>query len=118
MTQLALTGLRVLDLTDEPGQLVGRVLADLGADVVKIEPPGGDPLRQRGPFVGGEPHPDCGVQWIARNLGKRSAVLDLERPADADRLRALVREADVLIESYRPGRLESLGLGAEALRAL
>ena len=117
-SNLALSGLKVLDLTDESGQLTGRILADLGAVVVKIEPPGGDPLRARGPFVGGEPHPDCGVQWIARNLGKHSVVVDLEQPAGVDRLRALAREADVLVESAAPGTLESRGLGYAELRAL
>src|SRR5215470_2802918 len=115
---LALTGLRVLDLTDESGHLAGRILADLGAEVLKIEPPGGDASRQRGPFVGGEPHPDCGVQWIARNLGKRSAVIDLHTPEGAARLRALARHADVLIESTTPGTLDALGLGYAALHAL
>jgi crotonobetainyl-CoA:carnitine CoA-transferase CaiB-like acyl-CoA transferase len=117
MTQLALTGLRVLDLADEPGQLAGRILADLGAEVVKIEPPGGDPLRRRGPFVGGEPHPDCGATWIARNLGKHSLVLDLTVPADVARLRALAADADVLIESS-PGGLDAIGLGYDDLHAL
>ncbi|MGH7785898.1 MAG: CaiB/BaiF CoA transferase family protein [Candidatus Binatia bacterium] len=113
----ALVGLRVLDLTEEAGHLAGRILADLGAEVLKIEPPGGDPLRQRGPFVGGTPHPDCGASWIARNLGKRSAVLDLNRPADVERLGTLAAEADVLIESFAPGRLDQLGLGWAALQA-
>jgi crotonobetainyl-CoA:carnitine CoA-transferase CaiB-like acyl-CoA transferase len=117
-TDLALTGLRILDLTEEAGQLAGRILADLGAEVLKVEPPGGDSLRKRGPFVGGEPHPDCGVQWIARNLGKRSLVLDLGERAGADRLCALVRAADVLIESFAPGALDRLGIGVPALQAL
>jgi benzylsuccinate CoA-transferase BbsE subunit len=114
----ALDGLRVLDLTDESAHLVGRILADLGADVLKLEPPGGDAARGRGPFIGGEPHPDCGVQWIAANLGKRSMVLDLERPDGVERLRALARQADVLIESGRPGELDAHGLGYAALHAL
>src|SRR5215813_12942331 len=107
----ALTGLKVLDLTDEPGQLTGRILADLGAEVLKIEPPGGDAARRRGPFIGGEPHPDGGAQWIARNLGKRSLVLDLAQARDADRLRELAREADVLLESFAPDTLARLGIG-------
>jgi crotonobetainyl-CoA:carnitine CoA-transferase CaiB-like acyl-CoA transferase len=118
MTELALTGLRVLDLTDEAGQLAGRILADLGAEVLKIEPPGGDAVRKRGPFVGGEPHPDCGVQWIAANLGKRSLVLDLQRPEGVERLRALARQADVLIESFPAGTPDALGIGPASLLAL
>lgn len=118
MTDRALTGLRVLDLSDESGHLAGRILADLGAEVLKIEPPHGDAVRQRGPFVGGEPHPDCGVQWIAGNLGKRSLVLDLQRPEGSARLRELARQADVLIESGRPGALDALGLGYAALHEL
>ena len=117
-TELALAGLKVLDLTDEAGQLAGRILADLGAEVLKIEPPGGDPLRKRGPFVGGEPHPDYGVTWMARNLGKRSLTLDLSQPAGVERLHALARDADVLIESFVPDRLDALGLGAAARKAL
>ena len=74
-SSLALTGLRVVDLTDEAGHLAGRILADLGAEVLKVEPPGGDATRRRGPFVGGEPHPDAGVQWLARNLVFLGVVL-------------------------------------------
>jgi crotonobetainyl-CoA:carnitine CoA-transferase CaiB-like acyl-CoA transferase len=117
-TDRALTGLRVLDLTDESGHLAGRILADLGAEVLKIEPPQGDAVRQRGPFVGGEPHPDCGVQWIAGNLGKRSVVLDLRRPDGIERLRELARQADVLLESGRAGGLDAVGLGYSSLHAL
>ncbi len=117
-SQRALSGLRVLDLSDESGHLAGRILADLGADVLKIEPPGGDPSRQRGPFCAGEPHPDAGVQWLARNLGKRSLVLDLAQPADVERLRRLAADADVLIESFMPGVLGDLGCGWADLHAL
>ena len=117
-TEGCLTGLRVLDLTDEQGHFAGRILADLGAEVIKIEPPGGDPARRKGPFVGGEPQPDHGVQWLARNAGKRGLTLDLRVPADVDRLRALAREADVLIESFAPGELDRVGVGPGALRDL
>ena len=115
---LALAGLRVVDLTDETGHLAGRILADLGAEVLKVEPPDGDATRRRGPFVGGEPHPDAGAQWLARNLGKRSVVLDLDAAADRERLHALLREADVLLETCAPEALDRLGLGAAALAAL
>ncbi|MDX2170838.1 MAG: CoA transferase [Deltaproteobacteria bacterium] len=117
-TPRALDGLRVLDLTDESGQLAGRILADLGADVLKIEPPSGDALRRRGPFVGGEPHPDAGVTWIARNLGKRSLALDLARPDDVERLRELARAADVWLVSAATGDTARGGLDVAALRAL
>lgn len=114
----ALDGLRVLDLTDESGHLAGRILADLGAEVLKIEPPGGDPLRHRGPFVGGTPHRDAGVAWIARNLGKRSAVLDATRAADVARLRALIAAADVYLASAPSGVIAWGPLDAAALGAL
>lgn len=115
---LALAGLRVVDLTDETGHLAGRILADLGAEVLKIEPPGGDPTRRRGPFVGGEPHPDAGAQWLARNLGKRSIVLDLDGDAGRERLHALLRAADVLLETLRPAQVARLGLDPAGLAAL
>lgn len=115
---LALTGLRVVDLTDETGHLAGRILADLGAEVLKVEPPGGDATRRRGPFVGGEPHPDAGVQWLARNLGKRSVVLDLDAAADRERLVALLRETDVLLDTRDAATAARLGLDAAALAAL
>jgi crotonobetainyl-CoA:carnitine CoA-transferase CaiB-like acyl-CoA transferase len=111
-----LEGLKVLDLTDEQGHFAGRVLADLGAEVLKVEPPGGDPARMKGPFWGGEPHPDCGVQWLARNWGKRSVVIDIE--SEPQKPRDLIRVADVLIESYAPGYLDRLGLGYEAARKI
>jgi crotonobetainyl-CoA:carnitine CoA-transferase CaiB-like acyl-CoA transferase len=115
MSEGCLDGLRVLDLAEECGQLAGRILADLGADVLKVEPPGGDPTRRRGPCCGGEPSPSGGVQWIARNLGKRCAVLDLRSAEGVERLRDLAREADVLIETFPPGLLEELGIGPAAL---
>ena len=71
------SGIRVLDLTDERGHLAGKILGELGADVIKIEPPGGDPLRTRGPFVGGEVHPEASIPWLAANTSKRGIVLDL-----------------------------------------
>jgi crotonobetainyl-CoA:carnitine CoA-transferase CaiB-like acyl-CoA transferase len=116
MDTLALSGLRVLDLSDETGHLAGRILADLGAEVLKLEPPGGDPTRQRGPFIGGEPHADTGVQWVARNLGKRSVVCDLTTPEGVARLQALAAEADVLLETCTPAERARLGLAALAAR--
>ncbi len=109
-SQSALEGIRVLDLASPRAELAGRVLADLGADVLKIEPPGGTEARRLGPFDGGE-----SLYWASVGLGKRSAVLDLEREADRERLRALSERADVWIESHPPGTLQPLGLDADTL---
>jgi crotonobetainyl-CoA:carnitine CoA-transferase CaiB-like acyl-CoA transferase len=94
----ALEGLRIVDLTTGlAGPLATMVLGDHGADVVKIEPPGGDPQRS---YVGS----------VVTNRGKRSVVLDLDAPADRERLLELVDTADVFVESFAPGRLEARGL--------
>ena len=106
-----LTGLRVLDASDHRGQLAGQILADLGADVILIEPPGGSPSRRIGPFAGGEDRagdPDSSLWFWSYNRGKRSVVLDLdnaEDPTDRDRFLHLVRGADVLIEMTNDGYL-------------
>jgi crotonobetainyl-CoA:carnitine CoA-transferase CaiB-like acyl-CoA transferase len=112
-----LAGLRVLDLSDARTHLVGRILGDLGADVVKVEPPGGDPLRRQGPWLGGAEHPERGLCWLAWNASKRSIVLDLDSEPDRERLRALARTADVWLESDAPGALAARGLGADRLCA-
>ncbi len=84
-----LDGIRVLDLSDERGQLCGMMLADLGADVVCVEPPDGSPARRKGPFVGGEPGTDVDVEssllWWSYARNKRSAVVDLETEAGRGR---------------------------------
>src|SRR5271156_6168264 len=99
----ALAGLRILDLADHSGALCGRLLADMGADVIKIEPPGGDRARRIGPFVDDLPHPDRSLFFCFYNLNKRSLTLDLERSRAADLLLALAGSADVVIESFAPG---------------
>ncbi len=118
-----LAGIRVLDLTTERAELAGRMLADLGADVLKIEPPGGVRSRRLAPFDQRADAPRDGdharsLYWAAVGAGKRSLVLDLERSEDRDRLLALAAEADVLFESFDPGTLDGLGLGEVALREL
>jgi crotonobetainyl-CoA:carnitine CoA-transferase CaiB-like acyl-CoA transferase len=95
---------RVIDLTTELGWLCGKILAELGADVVKVEPPGGDDGRE-------------GSAWCAYNVGKRGVTLDLEDVCDRELLLRLAVRADFLIESFRPGTMESLGLGWERLHA-
>ncbi len=114
----ALSGYVVLDLTVERGWMCGRVLADLGADVIKVEPPGGDPGRKRGLFADqARPVPEENLSWWFENRGKSSVVLDLELETDKDRLLQLVDGADILIESYEPGWLEQRGLGVDVLLA-
>ena len=109
---------RVLDLTDDRGQLAGLILAYLGAEVIAIEPPGGSMSRHRGPFAGDVIDPDRSLTHWAYNRGKRSVVLDLAGSAD-DRaaLTRLAAGADVLIETGAPGELAALGLGYDALSA-
>ncbi len=106
---------RVLDLSGVQGQACGKLLADLGADVVKIEPPGGDLSRTRGPFVGDDPNREKSLFWFAWNVGKRSVVLDLESDGGRRDLRRLVSTADLLIDSFPPGHMEARGLGFEEL---
>ena len=114
----ALEPYRVLDLTGALGALGGRVLAGLGADVIKVERPGGDPARARGPFLGEAPHPHHSLSWIFCNAGKRGVTLDLACAEGQELLRRLVATADFLIESHPPGYLESLALGYDDLAAV
>lgn len=110
-----LSGIRVLDLTDERGHQAGKILGELGADVIKIEPPGGDPLRARGPFVGGEFHPEASVPWLAANTSKRGVVLDLADLGGRADFLELVAASDVVLESFAPGTMESWGLDFPSL---
>ncbi len=106
---------RVLDLTDHRGEMAGMILGSLGADVIKIEPPGGSEGRRQGPFAGDGRGPEDSLQFFAHNRFKRSIVLDLS--ADRDRLLffELVRTADFVLDSAPPGLLASHGLGFEDL---
>lgn len=110
-----LSDYRVLDLADDRGIFCGRVLADLGADVIKIEPPSGDPARRIGPFHHDEPGVESSLFWQLYAINKRSLTLDIEAPEARNALLSLVRSADFLIESFRPGYLDAIGLGYEAL---
>ncbi len=109
---------RVLDLTTERGLLCGQILADLGADVIKVEPPGGSPARRLGPFVGDEPHLERSLVWWAYNRNKRGITLDLEHVEGRALLRRLAARADFLIESDAPGTLAARGLGPADLAAV
>ena len=111
----ALEGIRVLDLCTPLGEAAGRVLADLGAEVIKVEPPGGCESRFAPPFAGGGTAPISGdtessLFWKSFGVGKHSVVLDLDAAADRERFLALVRTADVLLESFVPGHLAERGL--------
>lgn len=106
---------RVLDLTNEKGFLCGKALGDLGADVIKIEPPGGEPARNTGPFYHDIPNPEKSLYWFAFNASKRGITLDIETADGREIFLKLVKTADVVIESYPPGYMDDLGLGYDIL---
>ena len=114
----SLTGIRVLDLADEPAAFAGRLLADLGADVVRVEHPSGGRLRQLAPFLDDEPGVERGYHHLYHNANKRSVTLDISEPKGRKQLRRLAATSDVLIETGASGALESLGLGYAELSAL
>ena len=107
-----LAGLRVVDTADEKGELCGRFLADLGADVIRVEPPGGARSRRLPPF-----HTATSLSFAVRNANKRGVTLDLAAPAGRERLLALLESADVWIETTRPGTLAAQGLGPDDVLA-
>ena len=114
-----LAGLKVLDLSqDIAGSFCGRLLADYGAEVLKVEPPGGASLRRMGPFFGDDPHPEKSLFFLVMNLNKKGATLNLNTVAGREILKRLVPHVDVVIETYRPGYLLSLGLGYQVLEQL
>ena len=102
---------RVLDCTTERGLLCGQILGDLGADVIKIEPPGGSPARQLGPFYQDQPHPDRSLYWWAYNRNKRSITLDITRKEGRLILYRLATHAHFFLESDMPGTLAQYGCG-------
>ncbi|MEE8174038.1 MAG: CoA transferase [Dehalococcoidia bacterium] len=106
---------RVLDLTDEKGLLCGKLLGDLGADVIKVERPGGDPARSLGPFYHDDADPERSLLWFAFNTSKRGITLDIETADGREIFKRLVRGADFVIESFSPGYMDKLGLGYSAL---
>src|ERR1700676_396765 len=101
---------RVLDLTNERGLLCGQLLGDMGADVIKVEPPGGSSARKVGPFYQDAAHRDRSLYWWSYNRNKRAITLDLEREEGRAIFRRLAERADFLIESHDPGYLASHGL--------
>ena len=109
---------RVLDLTDERGLFCGKILGDLGADVIKIEKPGGDPVRNIGPFYHDIPDPEKSLFWFAFNTNKRGITLNLEAHDGREIFKRLVKSSDFVIESFEPGYLAGLGLAYSALREI
>jgi crotonobetainyl-CoA:carnitine CoA-transferase CaiB-like acyl-CoA transferase len=106
---------RVLDLTDEKGFLCGKILADLGADVIKIEKPGGNGSGRIGPFWQDIPDPEKSLYWFSYNTNKRGITLDIETADGQEILKKLVQKADFVVESFPPGYMDQMGLGYEAL---
>src|SRR5260370_34499393 len=99
---------RVLDLTDERGLICGQILADLGADVIAVEPPGGSSARRLGPFADDTFDPEHSLFWWAYSRNKRGITLDIATPFGNAQLLDLVQGSDCLIESFDPGYLDGL----------
>ena len=109
---------RVLDLSDERGLLAGQILADLGADVILVEPPGGSPARGIAPFAGDQPGADRSLFWWAYARNRRGVTCDIDTPAGQELIRRLAATADFVIESDTPGAMAARGLGYDDLRAI
>ena len=111
--------MRIIDASTARAELAGRILADLGAEVIKVEPPAGAQARSLPPFARGrEGDAEASLYWAALALGKRSVVLDIEREGDHESLRQLLADADVFIESFDPGHLAALELAYPQVREL
>jgi crotonobetainyl-CoA:carnitine CoA-transferase CaiB-like acyl-CoA transferase len=115
MFESLLSGYRALDLTDEKGFVCGKILAALGVETIKVEPPGGDPARGIPPFLQGKPEINNSLYWLAYNTDKRSITLNLELKQGRELFNKLVNRSDFIIESYKPGYLDSIGLGYTGL---
>jgi benzylsuccinate CoA-transferase BbsE subunit len=113
-----LSGIRVLDLTNEVGQYCGKLLAQLGAEVIKVEPPQGDRSRLLGPFLTGKTDPERGLRWLCHNSNKKSITLDLEKDRGREIFKALAKRSDVILETFPQGHLSELGLGYQQLSTL
>ena len=113
-----LATVRVLELADELGEYAGKVLAGLGADVVKVEPPEGESTRRYGPFLADEQDPDRSLCFWHYNFGKRAVTLDLDSGLDRQRFVELAKRADVILETRPRGYLEDRGLGFDDLSTL
>ena len=106
-----LSGIRILDLADEKASFCSKLLADLGAYVLKVEKPGGDPSRRVGPFLGGSTHPEKSLFFYYNNINKLGVTLNLEHIEGKKIFCRLVERTDIVVESFSPGYLGALGLG-------
>ncbi len=111
----SLRGIRILDLADEKASFCSKLLADMGAYVIKVERPGGDPSRKIGPFLGNSPHPEKSLFFFHNNSNKLGITLNLEHHEGKKIFSRLVEKADVVVESFSPGHLNELDLGFEVL---
>src|SRR5918992_656400 len=110
-----LPGLRVLDLSTAMGAFCGKLLRDLGMDVIKIEPPDGDPTRSEAPFANGNAQREGSLRFAYLNAGKRSITLDLASARGQKLLLDLVARVDIVVEDFAPGALVDLGVGYQEL---
>ncbi len=113
----ALAGIRVLDLSGLAGQYCGKQFADLGADVILVEPVTGSPVRRDGPFIDDRAHIEYSLPFAYFNAGKRGMAIDLDRPEGQRILRQLAEGADLIIETEKPGTMKHRGLDHAALSA-
>jgi crotonobetainyl-CoA:carnitine CoA-transferase CaiB-like acyl-CoA transferase len=111
-----LNGLRVIELADELGEYCGKVLAGLGADVIKLEPLGGEKTRSYGPFYNDEPHPNRSLHFWHYNFGKRSIVIDLDSGEGTRQFMELAQTADIIIDTRTRDYLDRRGIGYDAIR--
>ncbi|MGH2609447.1 MAG: CoA transferase, partial [Tepidiformaceae bacterium] len=111
-----LAGLRVLELgAFVSAPYCGKLFAGYGAEVIKVEPPGGDPSRAHGPFKDGVPDPETSALFLYLNTGKRSVALDLRTSEGLDAFMRLAANADVVVENFRPADFRALGVTYQAL---
>ncbi len=119
MSPSALDDVTVLDISQGiAGPLCAKILGDFGADVIKAEPPAGDSARTLGPFFHDDPHPEKSLSFLLANLNKRGITLNIETPTGRQIFQELARRADVVVESFRPGYLASLGLDYASLEKI
>ena len=112
----ALGDIKILDLTDPLGHYAGYLLANLGAEITKVEQPGGDPSRKWEPLLPDTPEIEAGMQFLLMNVGKKGITLDIRAREGKDTFLKLLEETDVLLQSWSPDETSALGFDSTALR--